>query len=92
MKCDLCAKPMRPSKSSAKKHPGTVTHRAKGLCDTCYISSRHQQKESQSNYDPLPFKVLRRLRKAHPPSADYIIERRLRGVPPEGYRMRKEAS
>lgn len=85
-KCAQCVRPMRPNKTPLNDHPGTVMHRAKGLCDTCYITALQRKHESQSNYDPLPFPVLRRLRQTHPPSADYIVERRTRGIPPEGLR------
>ncbi|HLS00473.1 MAG TPA: hypothetical protein VK054_00595 [Beutenbergiaceae bacterium] len=33
---------------------------------------------------PLHFRTLRRLRSVHAPTADYIVDRRLRGIPPEG--------
>lgn len=38
--CKTCGKPMRPAKTLASDHPGTVAHQGHGICKSCAMRTR----------------------------------------------------
>lgn len=101
--CEGCERLMRPqSKTSHLRYPDAeVVHQGRGLCKACAARERygktHLQGQPIRDYgpstsrmmlQPVTFGMLTRIGELHPPTAKYITDRRLRGVPTEGLRKR----
>lgn len=89
--CRHCHRDMRPNRGRIADYPGTVAETANGLCITCYTAANHRKQERLIDYQPLDGDTIYRMAELHWPTADYILRRRARGIPAEGYRMREEA-
>lgn len=101
--CKDCTRSMRPkTKGSEKQYPNAETvHHSRGRCKACAERQRrgdtHLAGQPIRTYGrnkplmtslPVTFPMLMEMGKVHPPTAKYIVDRRLRGVPTEGLRKR----
>ena len=102
--CEGCDRLMRPaSPGAADKYPEAETaHHARGKCRACVERERRGDKhligqpireygfgKPVITSQPITFSMLMRIGELHPPTAKYITDRRLRGVPTEGLRKQR---
>lgn len=84
--CLGCNKRMRPKHTLAKDYPGTVAHKGKNYCTGCYPKQAARRAEQRT--PALDKTVMQRLDTLHQ-GINPIRERRNRGIPARGQRMKK---
>lgn len=92
MICNNCEAAMRPHNSSLVDYPGTVMHSGLGQCGTCRTKARRAEAAKNPDIDHSAPMTLDQLAEATGFVRDYILDRRRRGIPTEGIRVRKVAA
>lgn len=86
--CVECDHPMRPYTWPEHRAPGTVKHGSNGRCEACCTRNRRGGLKRKPTGNKLTDAEMAWLRTAHPHAYKYHMDRRRRGIPAEGLKLK----